>query len=169
MAISNALIVGGGVIGLSVARELHRAGLGKITIIDRDRLGGEASYAAAGMLAPNAENEEHDDFYRLSAESCSLYPSFADELVAETGVDVELERSGTLDISFDDEDSGRLNERYLRQRAAGIPVEKLSAVETLEAEKLLSPAVRESLFYPKDWQVENRKLLRALPFVNTRK
>ncbi len=162
MAISDVLIVGGGVIGLSIARELYRRGVDKITILERGTVGREASYAAAGMLAPNLENDTHDDFYDLCAASCALYPEFASELLAETGVDIELERSGTLYLSFSEEDSKVLNKRFLWQRNAGVNVEHLSAVETLSAEAFVSSAVRESLFYHDDWQVENRKLLSAL-------
>ena len=162
MAISNVLIVGGGVIGLSIARELHRRGVGKITIVERGLIGREASYAAAGMLAPNADNENHDDFYDLCSASCALYPEYAEAILAETDVDIELEQSGTLYLSFSEEDSEILNARYLWQKDAGVAVKHLSAEETLKAEPLVSPATRESLFYPDDWQVENRKLVAGL-------
>ncbi len=156
------LIVGGGVIGLSLARELRLAGAQRIAVIERGKLGREASYAAAGMLAPNAENESIDDFYRLCDSSRSMFPSFADELSTETGIDIELDQTGTLYTAFTEADSHHLDVRFLKQRAAGIPVTKLSADETLEAEPALSRSVRGSLYFPNDWQVENRKLLAAL-------
>ena len=162
LAISDVLIVGGGVIGLSIARKLHRNGVAKITILERGSIGREASYAAAGMLAPNAENDMHDDFYDLCAASSALYPDFAAELLSETTVNIELERSGTLYLSFNEDDSKVLNSRYLWQSEADVAVEKLSAAETLNAEPFVSPEVLESLFFPNDWQVENRKLLVAL-------
>ena len=162
MANSDVLIVGGGFIGLSIARELHRRGVGKITILERGAIGREASYAAAGMLAPNTENDSHDDLYDLCSASCAMYPEFAAEIMTETGVDIELERSGTLYVSLREEDSKVLNNRYLWQREAGVTVERLSSAETLKIEPFASPVIRESLFYPDDWQVENRKLLAAL-------
>jgi glycine oxidase len=159
---SEILIVGGGVIGLSIARELSRSGVQSITVVERGRVGREASYAAAGMLAPNAENEVVDDFYRFCDASRSMFPEFADELFAETGIDIELDRSGTLFAAFTDADSGHLGSRYSKQVEAGIPVERLTASETLKVEPFLAGHVRESLFFPNDWQVENRKLLGAL-------
>ncbi len=48
------LIIGGGIIGLSIARKLHQKGLRKITIVERGRVGRESSFAAAGMLAAQA-------------------------------------------------------------------------------------------------------------------
>ena len=156
------LIVGGGVIGLSIARELYRRGSRNILVVDSGPVGREASFAAAGMLAPNAENEVVDDFYHLCDESRQLFPELASELLAETGVDIELDTTGTIYASFSGEDSEHLAERYHRQTAAGIPVERLSAKETLAAEPCLSAGLSESLFFPNDWQVENRRLLAAL-------
>jgi glycine oxidase len=156
------LIVGGGVIGLSIARELHRLGVDRITVVDRGRLGREASHAAAGMLAPNAECEAIDEFYKFCDESRLMFRGLASELFDETGIDIELDRSGTLYAAFAEEDSAHLDKRFGLQKAAGIPVDRLSAGETLNAEPAISPDVRGSLSFPNDWQVENRKLLNAL-------
>ncbi len=155
-------IVGGGVIGLCLARELVQVGVSRVVVVDRGRTGREASWAAAGMLAPSAENEVIDDLYRLCDESRSMFPTLADELAIETGIDIELDRSGTLFTAFTDADREHLSSRYHKQLAAGIPVERLSAKETLSAEPNLAPDLRESLYFPHDWQVENRKLVTAL-------
>jgi glycine oxidase len=114
------------------------------------------------MLAPNAENEVVDDFYRFCDESRSMFPHLAEELLAETGIDIELDRSGTLYAAFTEEDSDHLSGRYERQTEAGIPVERLSSAETRKTEPCLAENVRESLYFPNDWRVENRKLLAAL-------
>ena len=159
---SEVLIIGGGVIGLSIAREMHKSGRRNITIVERGNIGQEASFAAAGMLAPNAETDRIDDFYNFCAKSNRLYPQFAEELFEETGVDIELDRSGTLYVAFNENDSTALKKRFEWQRKAGLSVEHLSSKETLEVETYISPRVRESLYFPNDWQVENRKLLIAL-------
>lgn len=159
---SNVLIIGGGIIGLSLARELHRKGVRQITILERGEIGRESSFAAAGMLAPNAETDRADAFTSFCTESLRLYPDYAAELFDETGVDIELDRSGTLYLAFTAKDSTEIRHRYEWQKSAGLTVEYLTASETLRAEPFVSPDVRESLFFPDDWQVENRKLLRAL-------
>jgi len=156
------LIIGGGVIGLSLARELHKNGIEKITILERGGIGRESSYAAAGMLAPQAETNFQDDFFQFCSDSNKLYPAFAEELSEETGIDIELDRSGTLYTAFTENDAREIRKRFEWQKKAGLEVEHLSAAETHKLEPFVSPDVRESLFFPNDWQVENRKLLRAL-------
>ena len=85
---ADAVVVGGGVIGLSIARELGRRGAGQVTLIERAGLGAEASHAAAGMLAPQAEADCADAFFELACASRDLYPAFAGELREETGIDI---------------------------------------------------------------------------------
>lgn len=159
---SDVLIIGGGVIGLSIARELKRRGIAKITILERGNAGQESSFAAAGMLAPNAETEKADKFTEICTKSLSLYTEFAAELIEETGIDIELDKNGTLYLAFTEEDSKEILHRFEWQKRAGLRVEHLSAQETRRAEPFVSPDVRESLFFPNDWQVENRRLLCAL-------
>jgi glycine oxidase len=159
---SEILIIGGGVIGLSLARELHKKGFRRITILERGEIGKESSYAAAGMLAPQTETDKDDDFFRLCAESNQIYPQFAAELFEETDVDIELDQSGTLYLAFTENDVKEIRHRFEWQTKAGLQVEHLSARETTQAEPFASPDVLESLFFPNDWQVENRKLLHAL-------
>ena len=159
---ADVLIIGAGVIGLSIARELHKQGVGRITLIEKGVVGQESSWAAAGMLGPQAEANTGGPFFDMTLASRDLYPAFAAELLDETGVDIELDRAGTLYLAFNEDDSHELSERYEWQRAAGLPVEYLSAAEARKAEPFVSTDVREALFFRNDWQVENRKLLDAL-------
>lgn len=159
---SEVLIIGGGVIGLSIARDLHKKRAGRITIVDRGLVGGEASWAAAGMLAPNIETDACDDFHRFGIQSLGLYANFAAELLEETGVDIELDQSGTLRLAFDESEASELRSVYDRQQQRNVRVENLSGTEIRHLEALVSPLACGALFYPNDWQVENRKLLAAL-------
>lgn len=159
---SDVLIIGAGVIGLSIARELRKKSVAKITVVDKGQAGHEASWAAAGMLAPQGETDRIDDFYRLCAEARNMYPRFAAELKDETDIDIELDRRGTLYLAFTDHDAAEIRSRFTWQRSAGLTVEALTAEECRNAEPLISESVREGLFLPNDWQVENRKLIAAL-------
>ena len=156
------LIIGGGIIGLSLARKLHKKGFKRITLLERGNTGRESSFAAAGMLAPQAETNEIDSFFRFCVDSRNFYTNFAAELLEETGVDIELDKSGTLYLAFDETDAAEIRQRFDWQEKAGLEVEYLTAQEIRKAEAFVSPDVREGLFFPNDWQVENRKLLTAL-------
>ena len=83
------LIVGGGLIGSSIAWRLAQKGA-RVTIADAGNLGGEASPAGAGMLSPKAEFGQPSVWLDLGIESMRLYPSFVEELLAETGIDADF-------------------------------------------------------------------------------
>lgn len=159
---ADAIVIGGGVIGLAVARALKAKGLQSVTLVERGQLGMEASRAAAGMLAPQVEADRPDAFLELACRSRDHYPDFAAALFEETGIDIELERTGTLLLSFTDEDEAAARHRYDWQSRAGLRVEQLTSALARELEPCLSPLARSALRFPRDWQVENRKLLAAL-------
>ena len=159
---SDVVIIGGGVIGLAIARELKRSGVRDVTLIERAGLGAEASSAAAGMLAPQAEANQADPFFYLACRSRDRYPGFAADLLSETGIDIELETTGTLYLGFTEHDVHELQERYQWQMKAGLPVQMLTADEARELEPNVSPDVQVALKFPFDTQVENRRLVTAL-------
>ena len=74
---ADVVIIGGGVIGLSIARALAQRGVREVMLIERGRLGAEASWAAGGILAPQVEADRRDDFFQLACASRDLYPEFA--------------------------------------------------------------------------------------------
>lgn len=167
-ASADVAIIGGGVIGLSIAHALARRGVGNIVVIEKNEFGREASWAAGGILAPQIEANRADDFFQLACAGRDLYPQFAKDLEAESGVDVELDTTGTLYVAFDDEDELQLRRRMEWQRHQGLIVEWLTHDEACELEPSLSPAVRSALRFPHDYQVENRKLIEALTIANER-
>jgi glycine oxidase len=155
-------VLGGGVAGLSAARELARRGLGVVVFESASDCGTGASGAAAGMLAPQAEADRADELFELLCASRDLYPDFAASLCEETGIDIELERTGTLYLSLTAEDEREAVRRFEWQTRAGLEVEWLTADEARTLEPQISPRVRSALRFPRDWQVENRQLVRAL-------
>ena len=159
-------IIGGGVIGLTIARALALRGVRDVLLLERGNLGTESSWAAAGMLAPQAEANRAHEFFRLTCRSRDMYPAFAAELFSETGIDIELDSTGTLYLAFSDEDETEIERRYAWQNAAGLPVEKLTAAALRELEPSINPSVRVGLKFPLDTQVENRRLLAALVAAN---
>jgi glycine oxidase len=158
---ADVIVIGGGVAGLSVARELARWGT-RVTLVERGRLGAEASWAAAGMLAPQIEADARDEFFDFACSNRDAYPAFAAALREETGIDIELDRTGTLALAFTEEDEREGARRFEWQQRDGLLVERLSPSEVLSLEPHLSARVRGALRFPLAWQVENRRLCDAL-------
>lgn len=156
------VVIGGGIIGLTIARALALRGVSDVCLIERGALGTEASFAAAGMLAPQAEADGEDDFFTLACRSRDLYPSFAAALLEETGIDVELDTTGTLYLALNKHDLEEIEKRFDWQTRAGLPVELLNAAEARDLEPSISSSTHGALRFPKDIQVENRRLLSAL-------
>ncbi len=88
------IVVGGGIIGLSLSLAVRRKGA-KVLIVERGEVGREASYAAAGMLADNP-GESPEELQPLAKASAQMYPEFVHELQDESGVNVDLRDTGTL-------------------------------------------------------------------------
>src|SRR5215217_811061 len=159
---ADVVIIGGGVIGLTIARALALRGVRDVCLLERGNLGTEASWAAAGMLLPQVEADAQDDFFNLACQSRDLYPAFAAALREETGIDVELDTTGTLYLAFTEHDQEEIEKRYEWQTRAGLLVERLSAAAARELEPCISDSTLGALRFPNDIQIENRRLLSAL-------
>jgi glycine oxidase len=88
------IIVGGGIIGLSLSIVLRKRGA-RVLVVERGEPGREASYAAAGMLVDCAA-ETPAALQPLATASARMYPEFVHELRDESGVDVDLREDGTV-------------------------------------------------------------------------
>ncbi len=118
------------------------------------------------MLAPQAEANRAHEFFYLTCRSRDLYPAFAAELLEETGIDIELDTTGTLYLAFTEHDENELEKRFEWQTRAGLPLQRLTTAEV----RLLEPSINEdvlfALKFPFDTQVENRRLISALASAN---
>ena len=88
-------IIGGGIIGLLTAREFSKAGAG-VTIIEKNELGQESSWAGGGILLPLYPWRQPDAITRLVIQSLKLYPALASQLSSETSIDPEWTPCGLL-------------------------------------------------------------------------
>ena len=157
----DAVIIGGGVIGCSIAWRLANAGM-RVAVIERGAIGREASWAAGGMLAPLAEANQADAFFDLAVASRAMYADFADELREISGVNIEYRTEGTLYLALTDEDESELRHRWQWQHKAGLNIKKLKADCVLKLEPSLNPKMRWALKFPDDHQVNSRQLMTAL-------
>lgn len=128
------LVIGGGVIGCAIAREVAATGR-RVLVVDRGALGGEASSAAAGVLGVASGSDEGDRL-ALRRASFALFPALASALESETGIDVGFARCGILELAFSESAERALRERVGRRRADGFDVEPLDATDV----RALEPA-----------------------------
>ena len=155
------VIIGGGIIGCSIALRLAQARM-KVCVLERGDPGAEASSAAAGMIAPQGEIAEPDEFFELCAASRDLYPRFVAEIEELSGQAVGYRRDGTLLVAIDDEEKNMLAKIYQGQSAYGLELEKLSAQAVHGLVPGLSPLINCGLFIPGDHLVDNVRLAQAL-------
>lgn len=155
------LIVGGGIIGLSLAYELAARGK-TVTIVEQGDWGGQASSAAAGMLAPLKEFQSVGPLLDLGMESLQSYPRWVEELQAIAGGDVQLSLEGLLTVALDEEEEEAFYKKYLWQKARGYEVQWLRGKELQDVEPLLTDQAVAAIYSPGEGHINNRFLLRAL-------
>jgi len=160
------IIIGGGIIGLSVGWQLLRAGIPVEIYEESSAPRSGAGWVAAGMLAPNAEAgyEEHA-LFKLCNESLSVYRNFLEELnedVKKSEIP-KLDRCGSMIVAVTSDDVQILKRQFEFRKSLGeVSMIMLTGSEAREKESLLSPKVKQALFLPNDAQINNRKLLEAL-------
>ena len=155
-------IIGGGVCGLAIGWRLAERGL-DVTIFERKKGGMESTWAAAGMLAPQAEAEHAEEaLLPLALESLKMWKCFAEDLYKTTGVDVDYRGHGTLVVALDRDDLEHLQHRFQYFKTLGLNVEWLNGYEARKREPHLSASVTGAIFSSLDHQVDSRKVVKAL-------
>ncbi len=161
-------IVGGGIIGCTLAAELAHRGA-RVVLLERGQPAQEASAAAAGMLGPRAECDAPGPFLTLGVQSLALYPALISALRDETGIDPEYQEDGILYVALTDGEARRLAARARWQRRARCPVERLSGREARALEPLVRDDVRAAVRFPADHRVDNVRLSRGLAVLASRR
>jgi glycine oxidase len=158
---SDVLVIGAGVIGLSIAWRAAQQGLS--VIVADPRPGQGATHAAAGMLTPIAEAAYAErEIFALGQDSLRRYPGFISELHDVTGLPTGFRQAGTLQVAYDRDDLAMLAETRALQESFGVHLEQLTARDCREAEPMLDPSVRGGLLAPGDGSVDPRLLASAL-------
>jgi glycine oxidase len=159
--VADVIVIGGGIIGSTIALRLAPSGL-KVSVFDRGEPGGEASSAAAGMIAPFGEKIEPGPFFDLCLASYRLYPDFVQEIEELSGSRVDYRRNGTLLLAVSEGERQELEMIAAAQQKLGLANERLASEAARQRVPSLSPAVRLGLFLPGDHCVDSELLTRAV-------
>lgn len=158
---ADVVVIGGGLVGCATARALARAGL-RTVVVERGRVGDEASRAAAGMVAPQAECDGPGPLLDAGIASRRRYARFVAAIEEESDVDVEYRRDGIVYAAIGAMHARRLAGRMRWQRAAGLRVERLSRRDARRRVPVLSPDVGLAVHFPDDHRVNNERLATAV-------
>ena len=159
------IIVGGGVIGCSIAYHLTLAG-SSVRLIERDRLASGASGVAAGMLAPQVEAHYDDPFFDLCLRGRDEHVDLAEDLKDGVGLDVERRTTGVFRLALDEAERVELKRQMRWQVKRGLRAEWFEPHELGALEPLLSGAAGRllagGLWFPDEAQVHSQRLVAAL-------
>lgn len=154
------VVIGGGAIGTSIAWRVGQSGR-SVLLLERSKVGREASSAAAGMLGAQLEVNSPGPFFHLCLESRDRYDKFAEELLAETGIDVQLVKNGILHLAHDEEEAESLKHRLHWQGKTGARGEWWDSSSIAAEEPHLGPTSG-GAFLPDDSNISASLLTRAL-------
>ncbi|MFF2445485.1 NAD(P)/FAD-dependent oxidoreductase [Neobacillus sp. NPDC058068] len=153
-------IIGGGVNGSSIAYQLSKMGR-KVIIIEKGRLACQASSAAAGMLAAQAEIEQDGPLFQLALKSQAMFATLSSELFEYTGIDIEYVNKGMLKIAETEQLAFEVKKQVIFQRNWDPTITWLNTKEIREMEPSLSPSVSGGMYLPNDGHVHPAKLTKA--------
>jgi glycine oxidase len=159
--LQDTIVVGGGVIGLSVARDLASAGR-SVLVLERGVPGGGASWAAAGMLSPQSDAGRPGPFFDLGMAGLRMYGDWIESLRDETGMACGYTAAGSLRLAGSAAEASALDEARRWQVAAGLRAETLSPKDVLGLEPRLAMPIAGALWLPDESQVTPRRLTQAL-------
>ncbi len=147
---TDVLVIGGGIIGLATAIALSQKGA-DVTVVERELCGQGATWAAAGMLAPEAERLE-GDLLEFGIRSREMYPQWIANLMRLSGQDCGYWCCGMIAPVLEESDRQLISEhpKYINRE------------QSHQRQSGLGESIVGSLWLPEDGQVNNRKLTQAL-------
>src|SRR5689334_13578600 len=158
----DAVVVGGGAIGLCCAWSIARRG-GTVVVLDRSEPPAAATRVAAGMLAPVGELAFGEpELLRMTLAGAERYPSFVAELEAAGGIGCGYSREGALHIALDRDEAAELRRVHDLQRSLGLGAEWLPPRRCRELEPGLTPSFNGGVFAPEEGSVDPRRMVAAL-------
>lgn len=157
------LIVGSGVMGMSIARELAiKNDSLSIAVIDRDVPGLHASYKAGGMLGAQNEFIEDTPLYQLALRSRDYFESLSHTLYKETNINIDYQAHGLIKMaaSRDDIDSLTAQYHFLNKRDRSVTTLDSSSLRHLSNHTIAYN--HKAIYIPFDGQINANQYAKAL-------
>lgn len=158
---SNVVIVGGGIIGSGIAYELARRGV-PVTLVERGRIGGEASWASAGIISLPHRPWQLPQRVELGRLSLEAYPALVETLEEMTGIGIDYRRPGEWAVAVDEEHALEEDAVAEWQRGLGLVVEDLTPEEARHREPALPENLVRARFHPGVGSLSVHRLTQAL-------
>jgi glycine oxidase len=158
----DAVVVGGGAIGLCCAWRLAQRGA-SVVVVDRAEPPAGATRVAAGMLAPIGELAFGEpELLKMTVAAAELYPSFVAELEAASGLDSGYAQCGALHVALDRDEAAELRRVHDLQRSLGLGAEWLPPRRCREMEPGLTPSFNGGVHAPDEAAIDPRRMTAAL-------
>jgi glycine oxidase len=154
-------IIGGGVVGSSIALELAAEKL-NVVLLDRDEPGRGASWAAAGMLSPGPDSPDALPLVPLAKESLLLYSQFIAAVEEASGLHTHFASEGALQIFSGAQGEVERSKMIVEFRALDIPIEPVPLEAARNMESAIGPAAGAVAWLPGEATVDPRLLMDAL-------
>jgi len=161
MGVYDTVIVGGGIIGASIALEISQPGM-RVVILDRQKPGRESSWAAAGMLSPAPDSPASVPLVSLAQASLEMYAAYVAKIEEISGATTGYRRDGALEAFFGPTAETNRNELVAEYRWLGLAAEPASAMEARRLETELSPEIGAAAWLPDEASISPRELMQAL-------
>ena len=156
----DAIVVGAGIIGCAVARQLSRRGL-RTVVLEARTVGAGATQASAGILAPYIETPAEGALQALTVRSLAMYDDFIEAVQHETATRVEYRRCGTLEVARDDMSAARLIALGESTRSVGVDARWIEPTDVTGLEPAIGPT-NGALLVPSHGYVRASQLAAAL-------
>ncbi len=158
---SEVIVLGGGIIGCALAEELARHGQ-RVAVVERGRIGAEASAAAAGILAAQIDLVSPGPLFELCQAARRMYPRWVEHLERRSGISVGYHVDGILYPAMTGQEEQVMRRRARWQRRLGLRVDIWSPKEVRRHEPMLDGRLRRGFHFPTEAQVDNVVLMHAL-------
>ncbi|MGO9640606.1 MAG: glycine oxidase ThiO [Candidatus Acidiferrales bacterium] len=161
MSAHDVIVIGGGIIGGSIAWELARRGARPL-LLDREARSQESSWAAAGMLQTAPDSAEVIPLVPLGRASLAMYPQFVADVEKDSGRKVSFRQHGAMEALFSADAERELSTLVALHHGIGLSAEPLPVEEALALEPALNGKARAAALMPDEAAVDNRALTEAV-------